>query len=82
MVQQPLDMGRHGREAGGMETGFISCIGHRDLFTLGGYEAVAALEIEKIMHKYIAIIKVQMMEYQKLFLCKKDSNKVLHALMK
>ncbi len=37
-------MRRHGRQAGGVETGFISCIRDGDLFALGGDEAVAALK--------------------------------------
>ena len=44
MVEQPLYMGRHGRQAGGVETGFVSCVGHGDLLTLGSDEAVAALK--------------------------------------
>jgi hypothetical protein len=38
-------MRRHGRQAGGVETGFVSCIRDGDLFALGGDEAVAALKI-------------------------------------
>jgi len=37
-------MRRHGRQAGGVETGFVSCIRDGDLFALGGDEAVAALK--------------------------------------
>ena len=44
MVEEPLDMGRHGRQAGGVETGFVGGVGHWDLLTLRGDEAVAALK--------------------------------------
>ena len=55
MVQQSLDVGRHGRSlrhvgAGGVEASLVRVVLHADLLALGGHEAVAASDGVRSSH--------------------------------